>query len=125
MILVIGASRLDRKTHHRAAVDNALLWRSGKPRMSHQPSDRCAQAAVILRSSERLTGQRYDAMCQRLAIDNRAFGRNRGAGVHTDQSDISGDTAGRDLLSGQYFDDLLFSTRGILGGEGRQLNLCS
>ena len=92
--------------------------------MSHQPSDRCAQAGRdVLRSSERLTGQRYDAMCQRLAINNRTSGRNRGTGVHTDQSNVSGDTAGRDLLSGQNFDDLLFPTRGILGGEGRKLNV--
>jgi hypothetical protein len=62
-------------------------------------------------------------MRQRFAVNNGSLGGDRSAGIDADQTDIGRNTARGHLLACQDFDKLLFPARGILGGEGRQLNV--
>ena len=62
-------------------------------------------------------------MGERFAVDNGAFRCHRGTRINTHQANIGGNAPRRYLLASQNFDDLLFATGRVLGGESGQFDI--
>ena len=99
------------KSHHRAAVDDALLRCGIKVRVHQQGRDGSAETSRhVLRRGQRLAGERDNAVRQRRTIDDGPLGGDRCTWIDADQPNVCRDPARGDLLPGQDFDDLLFPT---------------
>ena len=73
-------------------MNDALLGRRVKARVGQECRNRRAEASGhILWRSQRLAGQRDDAMRQRHPIKYGALGGDRGPRIHANQSDIRRD----------------------------------
>ncbi|CCJ84367.1 hypothetical protein BN133_744 [Cronobacter dublinensis 582] len=74
----------------------------------------------VARTAHGLTGQRHHAFGQRLAVNNGALHRKRGADVLHQHADIRRTAAVRHLFTGQDLGQLFRATRRVFGGDHAQ-----
>ncbi len=106
------------KAHQRATHNHHLTRRGGKADLVQQMADRGADAAPdVARLRNRLAGQGYNALGQRLAVNHRALHRPGGADILHQHADIGRASAVRHFHPGKNFGQLLRTTGGIFGGD--------
>ncbi len=109
------------KAHQRTAHDHHLVAGRAKISLFQQMAHRRAEARPdVTRTRDRLSGQRYHALGQRLAVNHRTLDGVSGADVLHQHADIRRASAVRDLLAGENLRQLFCAARGVLGRNNAQ-----